>query len=167
MKTTRRAFLRGAGGLLVGLPLLELTHGRSWAADGAVEKRFVTVFRHGGTASNVYRYEPNVLGDLLDGHGSEQGFNLWNPPDPGETLVLGPIHAILEEHKSDLLVLTGVDNQAGVRQGPYLGSHGSANKTALTAATIETVGSGDDIDWLSLGPSIDQVLATRLAARSP
>ena len=167
MKIDRRAFLRGAGGLLVGLPLLEMTHGKSWAGGVTAEKRFITVFRHGGTVSNIYRYEPNTMSERLDGTGSEQEFNYWNPPDPGETLVLGPIHAILEAHKSDLLVVTGVDNQAGVRQGPYLGSHGSANKTALTAADIESIPTADGEDWTSLGPSIDQVLATRIAARSP
>jgi hypothetical protein len=167
MKIGRRAFLRGAGGLLVGLPLLEMTHGRSWGAGVTAEKRFVVVFRHGGTVSNIYRYEPNTAGERLDGRGTEQGENYWNPPDPGEALVLGPIHSILEEHKSDLLVVTGVDNQAGVRQGPYLGAHGVANKTALTAADVEEIGSGDSVDYLSLGPSIDQVLATRLAARTP
>lgn len=160
----RRAFLRGLGGALIALPLLESTHGKAWAAGNGMEaKRFIVVFRHGGTATNVQRYDINKLGDRLDGNGPEQGHDLWTPKDPGETLVLNTIHSILEPVKSKLLVLSGVDNAAGVIQSPYLGDHRWANSTILTSAKATEL-SADDIT--SEGPSIDQYLAKRLATKN-
>ena len=44
----RRSFLRKIGGGLLGLPLLEYTHGVAWSA-GSTARRFITVFEHGGT----------------------------------------------------------------------------------------------------------------------
>jgi hypothetical protein len=44
----RRAFLRGLGGLTLGLPLLEYTHEKAWAATLGGAKRLVVVFNHGG-----------------------------------------------------------------------------------------------------------------------
>ena len=44
----RRAFLRGIGGLALGLPLLEYTHEKAWAATAGGAKRLVVVFNHGG-----------------------------------------------------------------------------------------------------------------------
>jgi hypothetical protein len=166
----RRAFLRAAGGFALALPLLEATHGDSWGKPknaAPIAKRFIVVFRHGGTASNVQRYEIGKLGDRLDGTGPEQGHDLWAPKDPGETLVLGPIHAALEAHKSKLLLLSGVDNAAGVLQSPYLGDHRWANSTIMTSAkaTESTDAAGNQI-VLAQGPSLDQVLAQRLSAQN-
>lgn len=161
----RRAFLGGLGGTLIALPLLEFTHGRAWAdGNAATPKRFIVVFRHGGTVSNVQRYDINRLGDRLDGTGPEQPYNLWNPTDPGESLALGAIHSILEPVKQKLLVLTGVDNAAGVIQSPYLGDHRWANATILTSAKATQVTS-DNIT--AEGPSIDQYIAQKLGAVNP
>lgn len=155
---------------MLGLPLLEATHGKVWAAGGATPgaaKRFVTVFRHGGTISNTARYTIGQAGDKLDGTGAEQGHNYWNPTDPGETLALGPIHSILEAHKDKLLVVTSVDNAVGVIQSPYNGEHGWSNATILTSAvaTESTDAAGNTI-IRAQGPSIDQVLAQRLRAQN-
>jgi hypothetical protein len=166
----RRAFLRTAAGLAVALPLLETTTRVARAAPGTnadgIPLRFIVVFRHGGTATNVQRYDINQAGELLDGSGAEQGENLWAPLDKGETLVLGPIHSILEDFKQKLLVFSGVDNAAGVIQSPYLGDHGWANKTILTSAkaTESSDGTGGTIVEPQ-GPSIDQFLAQRLKAQ--
>src|SRR6185503_1022227 len=49
----RRAFLKGLGTTIIGLPLLELTHGKSWAAEPlGAGRRFITVFSHGGDIYN-------------------------------------------------------------------------------------------------------------------
>ena len=45
--TRRRAFLALAGGGMLGLPLLEFTHGKAWAG-GSTARRFITVFHHSG-----------------------------------------------------------------------------------------------------------------------
>lgn len=153
----RRAFLRGAAGAALALPLLELTHGEAWSADSG-PKRFFTVFSHGGTVTDQSH------GSLHDGTGNYLSENYWKPGDPGEDLVLGPIMAELEPYKQKLLVLQGVDNAAAGEQAQYgSGGHDISNVTALTCAEAENPWD----DPTSLGPSIDHVLAERLAQTQP
>lgn len=155
----RRAFLRRAGGALLGLPLLELTHGQAWSA-GEGARRFITVFEHGGTMINQSH------SSLHDGTEEYVKEDYWKPADPGENLVLGPIMEGLEAFKSKLLLLRGIDNMAAGQQAQYgSGGHGISNVTALTAA--DSVLSDDEGESDSLGPSIDQVLADRLADKFP
>jgi hypothetical protein len=167
MHSGRRAFLRGLGGAAVSLPLLEYTHGRAFAQDAA-PKRFLTVFEHGGTISNMYRGWPHGDGGWrADGTEEGHGEDLWHPVGIGEALELGPIHQPLAPWTSKLMVLTGIDNRAGILQSGYGdGGHGTGNVTALTAADVEQVGSDVD-DNTSLAASIDHVLAERLAALQP
>ncbi len=155
----RRAFLRLMGGGLLGLPLLEYTHGNVWAA-GSSARRFLTVFEHGGTVTNQSH------SSFHDGSEAYLAADYWKPAQPGEDLVLGPIMQDLEAVKSKLLLLRGVDNMAASQQAQYgSGGHGISNVTALTAANCQLAASDDDAD--SLGPSIDHVLAERLAEQYP
>lgn len=170
----RRAFLRGVGTLAVGLPLLELTHGRAWAAGETVQKRFVVFFEHGGTINNVSGRawgdngsDPYGVVWINDGLDRHHGWNDWAPIDPGETLVLGPIHQGLEAFRPKLMVVRGIDNQTAVRHNEDQGGHHVANATVLTAmAPIDDPRiSGNQIGQ---GPSIEQVIAERLnAVRRP
>lgn len=155
----RRAFLLGAGGAALALPLLEYTHGRAWAGGTGTTLRFLTVFCHGGTISNM-----NTDG-RYDGTGNQHGLDLWRSPDPGSPeLVLGPIHAPLEPWRAKLLVLEGIDNRAAISQDQYSqGGHGISNGSALTAQSVTET----EDDALGQGPSIDHVVAQRLAARQP
>jgi hypothetical protein len=156
----RRAFLKLAGGATASLPLLEFTHGHAFAA-GDTPRRFLTVFSHGGTISNMQK---GPRGNFYDGTTGNHGFDYWKPADEGEALRLGPIMQPLEDHVGKLLVLQGIDNMAAIQQDQYLiGGHGTSNMTALTAANL--AGSGDDST--SQGPSIDHVLADRLAMEYP
>jgi hypothetical protein len=160
------------GGVSLALPLLEYTHGNAWAADDTT-LRFLTVFSHGGTISNqagnmTNEYgvpaRHNGMGNVYDDN--HHGVDWWRPIDPGESLVLGPIHEPLEPWRSKLLVIEGVDNLAAVNQDPYgRGDHGISNVTCLTAADLEVVVEGEETYQVALGPSIDQVIAERLAAR--
>jgi len=149
----RRSFLRGLGGMALGLPLLEYTHGDAWAHGGGAPKRFITVFSHGGTISNqgkTWRHS---------GEDAHHGEDLWRPADY-DTLTLGPIHEVLQPHVGSLLVLEGVDNKSAIEQDQYnAGAHRIANRTALTA--------GDQDDNGAKSSSIDQVVAERLAASQP
>jgi hypothetical protein len=157
----RRGFLRGLGGTVLSLPLLELTHGRV-RADAGVASRFVVFFEHGGTLSN------QSSGGKHDGSGGHHGVDLWAPADPGERLVLGPIHQPLAPHVEKLLVLQGLDNRAAIGQDRYRqGGHGIANYTALTASRLDFVTGDRGPEPVPTGPSIDQVIAARLAARAP
>lgn len=161
--SSRRAFLRGAGGMALGLPLLEYTHGNAWARSPNANLRFLTVFSHGGTLTNQEK------SGRADGNGNHHGVDLWRPADPtSSALTLGPIHEPLEPFVDKLLLLEGIDNQAAISQDQYsAGAHGTANVTALTAADEHIVQNGDDESHRALGASIDQVVAERLAERQP
>jgi Protein of unknown function (DUF1552) len=157
MHSGRRAFLMGAGGAALALPLLELTHGKAWSQNN-VTKRFLTVFSHGGTITDQSH------SSLHDGTGKYLSLNHWKPADPGEALQLGAIHQDLESFKDKLMVIQGVDNMAGGVQAQYgSGGHDISNVTSLTAA--------DATDpWgepSAQGASIDRVIADRLAATQP
>ncbi len=153
-KQSRRAFLVGAGGVCVALPLLEITQGRAHAATPAAQaKRFIVFFSHGGSISCRDR-----KGAKQDGKGTHHGQDLWAPADPGQSLVLGEEASPLAALTNELILLRGVDNMAGTL-GPNGGSHGHANATALTCA--------DAGGKVAQGPSIDQVLAGRLSTDAP
>ncbi len=159
----RRIFLQGFGGALIGLPLLEYTHKTARADTGRPPPRhFAVFFEHGGTLSPVSK-----TGVRYDGSGAESGADGWAPLDGGEALVPGPILQPVSGHLSSLLLLRGVDNAAG-RQQTYLdGDHGYNNATALTCADASVVGGGLEHEKSAAGPSIDRVLAERLAVRHP
>jgi hypothetical protein len=159
----RRIILQGFGGALIGLPLLEYTH-RVARADGLrpPPRRFVVFFEHGGTLSPVSK-----TGHRFDGTGAESAADGWSPLDPGEALVPGPILQALNAHLPSLLLLRGVDNGAGRRQTPQDGDHGFNNVTALTCADATVVGQTSEDQKSANGPSIDRVLAERLALRHP
>lgn len=151
----RRSFLRGAGTMALGLPLLEYTHGDALAHGGDAPKRFITVFSHGGTISNQGKNWRH------DGTGNHHGEDLWRPVDTADaTLTLGPIQQALQPHVDKLLLLEGIDNKSAIQQDQYTsGAHRIANRTALTA--------GDQDDNGSKSASIDQVVAERLSASQP
>ncbi len=163
----RRAFLALAGGGILGLPLLEFTHGKAWAG-GSTVRRFLTVFEHGGTLVNQGYGSSFYDGGLFDGHSFHHGVDYWKPTSPGEALALGPIMQDLEAVKSKLLVLRGIDNMAAGHQCAYnLGGHGVSNDTALTAAMCEHPDPDTYDATNALGASIDHVLAERLAEKYP
>ena len=159
----RRAFLKGLGTTIIGLPLLELTHGKSWAAEPlGTGRRFITVFSHGGDIYNfngggypTWFIAPGGTGSALD---------WWSPPQTtaGALTALGPVHQPLAAHMDKLLIVRGIDNKAGYDQGTYGGGHSWCNVSQLTAAKL---GGTTEDTATSLGPSIDYVIAQRLAAR--
>ncbi len=158
----RRAFLRGLGATIIGLPLLELTHGKAWAAEPlGTGRRFITVFSHGG---DLYNFGNGYPDWYIGPGGVSSPLDWWSPPQAtaGAITALGPVHQPLADHMSKLLVVRGIDNKAGYDQGTYGGGHSWCNVSILTAAKL----AGDSEDTASsLGPSIDVVIAQRLAAR--
>jgi hypothetical protein len=166
----RRAFLRGLGGLTLGLPFLEYTHERAWAATTGGAKRLVVVFNHGGETmcmqkSGLRAGNPKIP----DYDPAMPAIDHWLPK-PGSKF--GIAHQVFEgsELESKLLVIRGIDN-AAAREGRYGGDHGLSNCTSLTArATGCDDGAspaggkcpGGDEAETSSGPSIDWVAAQRL-----
>ncbi len=162
---TRRAFLRGLGGLVIALPALELTHGKAWGAGSTPPKRLIVVFRHGGTVTNIQGVDVDTLGDRIDGTENAQGFNYWNPTGTILTpSTVAPIHKIFSQAQLDKMnIITSVDHAVGVIHSPYRGSHGWANVSILSSAEVED----HETYQTSLGPSLDQYVASKLAATNP
>ncbi len=156
-KFSRRLILKGLGGAAIALPLLDVN--QAFAQSAPMAKRFVVFFEHGGTISASQRG-----GTKYSGNGAQSGTDAWRPASNGEALQLGPIHQPLVPYTDSLLVLRSIDNMAGREQGPYGGDHGWANVTAMTAAKATQL-NADTIT--SEGPSLDFVLASRLAMRNP
>ena len=160
----RRAFLRGLGASIIGLPLLELTHGKSWAGGAApgVGSRFISIFSHGG---DIYTFNGGGWPDwYIAPGGTSSALDRWSPPQrtQGALTGLGMVHSPLASYMDKLLVVRGIDNKAGYDQGTYGGGHSWCNVSQLTAAKL-TGEKEEDAD--ALGPSIDHVIAQRLAAR--
>jgi len=152
---------------MLGLPLLEFTHGKAWAG-GSTARRFLTVFEHGGTLVNQGHGSDFSDGGLFNGDGFHHGVDYWKPASAGEKLELGPIMQDLEAVKSKLLVLRGIDNLAAREQCAYnTGGHGVSNDTALTAAMCDHPDPETYDSTVALGASIDHVLAERLAEKFP
>jgi hypothetical protein len=132
----RRAFLRGLGGVAVGLPFLEAIAAKDAGAQASVVKRFGVFFACNGV--NMDRWFPNgAYGALSDAH------------------LLGTANEALVPHRAKLLFPRGVHmTPRGYGfDGGGGDDHGKGMAHKLTASFA------DDDEWLALGPSVDQVIA--------
>jgi hypothetical protein len=146
----RRALLRGAGGVAIGLPFLGamLQPLRTYAGPRDIPKRFITFFTPNGTVPD--RWTPT---------GSETDFALSE--------ILSP----LEPHKSDLLVLEGVDMVTAMERSGGNNGHDIGVGHALVARPLVEGPSGFGEfghlwDGSAGGISIDQHIARRLSERT-
>jgi hypothetical protein len=133
-RLSRRAVLRGAGGIAIALPWLEIMGLPRLARAADPAKRFVSVYTPGGT--------------VIDNGAGE---NRWRPTGSETDFTLSPILAPLEPIRQKLLVMDGL------RMASALGEQHQAGIIAWLTGTTQ---SGDGY---SGGPSIDQVIASRLA----
>lgn len=144
---SRRSFLRGAGGVAIGLPFLEAMLGRhSHAAGDGPPPRFVVMFSANGTIED--RWTPV---------GTESDFVLDDPGDPGRIL------APLEPYKDRLLVMGGLD-MLSRSYGPGGNGHDMGMGHMLTGTDLVVGPSGVGEfshlpDGSAGGPSIDQSIA--------
>lgn len=137
---SRRGFLRGFGGVVVGLPFLETFAPKSAIAQEAQAiKRFGVFFACNGVDMN--RWFPST------------GFGPLTP-----TSLIGTANEPLEAFRSKLLFPRGVhmSPRGFGRDGGGGDDHGKGMAHKLTAQFA------DEQDWLALGPSIDHLLAARL-----
>lgn len=148
--SSRRAFLLGAGGVAVALPLLE-SLGTARADGHEVPHRFLTFFHPQGTIHDR-----------------------WTPSGTGTGFELSPLLQPLQAVKDHINVVSGVDNVIAPQMYASNG-HNRAGRTILTAQpfsnNVNADGSirqsGQAGDGLANGPSLDQFLATRLGASTP
>lgn len=152
--TTRRNFLKGAGGLAVGLPFLpSLT--RAKAGPGEGPQRLILLMQPQGMIMEE-----------------------WHPTGTGSNYQLSPILSGLEDIREHINIISGLDNRVPMMaEGNY--GHPGASKAIWTGMPLDFnlspegnmlpspnvpedpwhVGAG--------GPSVDQVIAQRLGAATP
>lgn len=136
---SRRALLRGAGGVALALPFLNAMRPRVAQAATAPPKRFVVFFSANGTIKDQ-----------------------WQPTGTETNFQLSPILTPLAAHQSDLLIMRGLANEASYIYAPN--AHDASMATLLTADRLVVGPSGTGraghvLDGTSAGPSIDQELA--------
>jgi hypothetical protein len=139
----RRALLRGAGGVAIGLPLLEIMTGerRASAQAVAIPKRFVVFFSPDGSIREN-----------------------WTPTGTEQSFQLSRILAPLEAHKSKLIILDGVDAsvaRSGLGDDHMRGMGGMLTGVELLPGT--TQGGAGDPAGLAGGISVDQKIASAVS----
>jgi hypothetical protein len=137
---SRRRFLRGFGGVVLGLPFLEALAPRSAQAQAAeVTTRFAVFFACNGV--DVDRWFPKTDFGALT-----------------EQSLIGTANEALDPFRSKLLFPRGVHMAPrGFGRDPGGGDdHGKGMAIKLTATPA------DDENWLATGPSVDLVIAAQI-----
>ncbi|HEX6272942.1 MAG TPA: DUF1552 domain-containing protein, partial [Polyangiaceae bacterium] len=137
-RLARRRFLRGLGGVMVGLPFLEALAPRRAAAQSTAVQRFGVFFACNGV--NMERWFPNgAYGALTDAH------------------LTGTANEALLPFRQKLLFPRGVHMtpRGFDRDGGGGDDHGKGMAHKLTARFA-------DDDAIALGPSLDQVIAAQV-----
>jgi len=139
-RLSRRAVLRGAGGIAIALPWLEImgTPRPARAGGTGQARRFVSVYTPGGTV-------------IDDGDGN----NRWRPTGTEDAFELSPILAPLEVIREKLLVVDGLSMAS---------ASGEQHQAGIVAWLT---GTGQGGDGYAQGPSIDQVIASQLGEGYP
>lgn len=136
-RLSRRTFLRGAGTALA-LPFLDAMRPARAQSTGAPLRFFAF-------------YVPNGI--------HMAGFT---PTQSGAGFALPPILAPLSAHRDDVLVLSGLHNEAATAQGNGAGDHARGTSCFLTCVhPVKTEGSN-----ISIGPSVDQLIADHYAGQT-
>lgn len=151
---SRRTLLRGAGGVALGLPLLDVMR-PARAATAPPPRRFVVFFSGNGVIHENWR----PLGD-------ETHFQFQQRAGAKVPHILAP----LEPFKKKLLVLDGIDVPSR-RHGPGTNGHDKGMGHMLTGALLQVgpSGIGDFAhlpDGSAGGPSIDQEIARRVGGQT-
>lgn len=147
-KLDRRTLQRGASGVLLGLPLLEVMRGKEAHAAGKEAKRIITFFQPNGGLPALW----------ASGSGTSHEF--------------GPILEPLAPHKQDVILLRGIDNRAAMTS-PSPGDDHETGTGCLFTGTENAAGAHDGAachsgrqctpGGLPGGVSIDQVVAARVS----
>ena len=135
----RRTLLRGAGGIAIGLPFLEIMSapGRASAQAQPVPKRFVVFFSADGSIREN-----------------------WTPTGTETNFTLSRILTPLEPYKQNIVVLDGVDNLVATKGlgDDHMRGMGSM-LTGIELLPGTTQGGAGDPAGLAGGISVDQKIA--------
>lgn len=141
---SRRSVLRGAGGIALALPYLEAMEGRAHAAP---PQRLVVVYQQSGMFMD--EWQPK----LRSGSPTGAAYAAADYDLGGIATELGPL-------KDDLLFITGLDNTDSVAD-----SVGNEHETVFNHLLTGKKRSGEGF-FQAGGPSIDQVISTRIYGAS-
>lgn len=134
-RLNRRSFLRGAGGVAIALPFLEIMTPRKVQAGGEeFPKRLALFFTANGT-------QPSA----------------WNPTGVGKDYQLSQILQPLAAHKDDMIVISGLDMKSA--GGDKKGHNRGVGCLWTGRTTID--GNEGDTSYAS-GISVDQYLVQKL-----
>jgi hypothetical protein len=141
----RRLFLRGAGGIALALPFLDMFRSSTAAsAPLAAPKRFVVMFSANGTIREEWTPD-----------GTEQNFTLRK--------ILSP----LEAHKQKLLVLSGVDAVSAQHDGGNGHARGMAHLlTGIDMVPDPGLDTGFGAVGYAGGISVDQAIAAKIGGET-
>lgn len=142
-KISRRTALRGVG-TVVALPVLESLLPRVRAAEGDQQAS-------AAPRRMAFIYVPNGV------HMQE-----WTPAQVGTDYELPSILAPLADHKSDLLVLSGLTCDKGRPNGDGAGDHARASAAFLTGSQARKTAGAN----FRAGVSADQVAAQKLGDKT-
>jgi hypothetical protein len=143
-RLSRRTFLRGAGGAAIALPWLEAMAPRRAQAGTGPVKRFIVMFSANGTIPTAWTPTAGM---------SQTDFTL------------SPILSPLEPHKSDLVIIGGLEQKGGGGDGHQNGMSGMLTGQMLNSGPFAGVGAAP-AGW-PMGPSVDQRIAKALAVPTP
>jgi hypothetical protein len=181
----RRIFLQGAGGILVGLPVLTSLPGRGLAGVPTLPKRFLCVISHSGQINKQWypTYTPpgyQLTDAVFSGYGScpgrpckQDGTAFLHTPLPEDgrysyalltdfqtaTGISTILHEPLNPFLKKMTLLRGIDflSTAGHSSGSsYLGNYNDASSTSVRSQCPPT-------------PTIDEVMAysSKVYAQTP
>jgi hypothetical protein len=146
-RLNRRAVLRGAGGIAIALPFLDIMRpaGRkSWAAGTGPTKRFIVFFSPDGSVHEN-----------------------WVPTGTETAFTLSRILAPLEPNKAKVVILDGVENKVGGYGARPGDDHMKGMGSMLTGMGLlpgTTQGGAGDPAGLAGGISVDQTIAATIGA---
>lgn len=141
-RTSRRDALRALLAGSIGLPWLETFAPRSALAAPASNARFVAMFSGCGTL-----------------------YDAWLPSGAESEFTLSPILAPLAPHRSDLVIVAGVDQRGAGGDGHQNGMGGMLTGAPLLPGRFAGVGA-PPAGWAD-GPSVDQRIADELGRNMP
>jgi len=132
---SRRAVIRGAGGIAIGLPFLEAMRPSLALAQVAAPKRLITWF---------------------SGNGQMPAY--WYPTGTETNFTLNTAHVPLEPYKSKLILFNGVHNDAG--KDPAYGGHQGSHAAMISGVPFTHPQSYGTMR--AGGPSLDQLVANKI-----
>jgi len=132
---SRRAVIRGAGGIAIGLPFLEAMRPSRALAQVAAPKRLITWYSANGQMPAY-----------------------WYPTGTETNFTLNTAHVPLQPYKSKLILFDGVNNDAG--KDPVYGGHQGSFAAMTTGVPFVTPQSFNTMR--PGGPSLDQLVANKI-----